>query len=295
MPLLRITSPSSSTALVLEVLQRSEAVDVSVVRGASVRTGGDLVLAEVPRGAVDAVLAALPSEQDAPGLFVAVEDSEALVSSVRPRRSDDEAVVWAQVVQDVHEAGRLSWVNVSLVVMAAAIAALGIIQDQLLLIVGAMALSPDYFPIADACLAVARRAWTRAVHAVGTLVFSLAAGAVGAWILTEALSHTVLAATGEPPSGQLTEFISSPDALSVVVALFAGVAGALAVTLPGSRGLVGVFVSITTIPAAANIGVALAAANWPQMFGASVQLLVNVASLLVAGTLTLSARRALGR
>ena len=57
------------------------------------------------------------------------------------------------------------------------------------------------------------------------------------------------------------------------------------------RGLVGVFVSITTIPAAANIGVALAARDRAQMVGASVQLVVNVVSLLVAGTITLELRR----
>jgi hypothetical protein len=54
---------------------------------------------------------------------------------------------------------------------------------------------------------------------------------------------------------------------------------------------VGVFVSITTVPAAANIGVALVAREWVEMRGAAIQLTTNVASLLVAGVLTLEARR----
>jgi uncharacterized hydrophobic protein (TIGR00271 family) len=93
---------------------------------------------------------------------------------------------------------------------------------------------------------------------------------------------------------ELTLFISKPDALSVVVALLAGIAGALALTLPDARGLVGVFVSITTIPAAANIGVALAARNGDEAWGAFVMLAINVLALVVAGTVTLGLRSRFG-
>jgi hypothetical protein len=51
--------------------------------------------------------------------------------------------------------------------------------------------------------------------------------------------------------------------------------------------VVGVLVSITTIPAAANIGVALANRDRADLAGAAVQLLVNVVSLILAGTLGL--------
>ncbi len=96
-------------------------------------------------------------------------------------------------------------------------------------------------------------------------------------------------------SKQLILFISHPDALSIVVAALAGVAGALAITLPDARGLVGVFVSVTTIPAAANIGVAFGAGDWHDMLGAAVQLLVNVTTVLIAGAITLEIRHRLRR
>jgi len=125
-------------------------------------------------------------------------------------------------------------------------------------------------------------------------VISFAAAIAGAWVLTEALGRAGIVSEATAPPQELTLFISRPDALSIVVALFAGVAGALAITLPDARGLVGVFVSITTIPAAANMGVALASSNWEELGGAAVQLLFNIASLLVAGTITLGIRRRLG-
>jgi uncharacterized hydrophobic protein (TIGR00271 family) len=289
-PLLRITCPGELTDRIVEVLRSdAHATELAVVPGASRLSGGDLVLAEIPRSAVDDFLALLPSPDHFEGVHVAVEQSEQL-RPASPNELGDEAVVWAEVVQEVHIAGRLSWINTLLIVTAACIAALGIIQDQLLLIVGAMALSPDYYPIADTCLSLVRRAWRHAAGGAVTLAASFGAAAVGAWVLSEFLAWTNLIAAASSTNPELTVFISQPDRLSVVVALFAGVAGALAITLPQTRGLVGVFVSITTIPAAANMGVAVAARDWGELEGATVQLVVNVVSLLVSGTVTLAVR-----
>jgi uncharacterized hydrophobic protein (TIGR00271 family) len=293
-PLLRITCPTEHTGTVVELLDGlGEATEVTVVPGGS-RTyeGGDVILAEVRRGFVDEVVLLLRDTGAEQVHHVTLQPSERLYP--RDHDADDEAVIWAQVVHDVHEEGRLSWINLLLIVVAAGIAAIGIIQDQLLLIVGAMALSPDYFPIVDLCLALVRRAGQAAAEAAGTLVACFAAAAVGAWVLVEALHAVdVITPDSEVPR-ELTLFISDPDLLSVVVALLAGIAGALALTLPDARGLVGVFVSITTIPAAANIGVAVAARDWSQAWGAFVMLTINVVALVVAGTVTLGLRSRFG-
>jgi len=294
MPLLRITCPTGHTDAIVSVLTTEAAAsEITVVPRASRLTDGDVVLAEVPRSSVDRILALLPHQGSLDGLHVAVEGSEVLYPRTGDDDPDDDAVVWAAVTQEIHDAGRLSWINVALIVIAAAIAAVGIIEDQLLLIVGAMALSPDYFPVADTCLSVVHRNWDRARHGLLTLVVSFAAAVAGSWALTEVLRVTGVVRADAVPSQQLTLFISEPNALSVVVAVLAGIAGALAITLPDARGLVGVFVSITTIPAAANMGVALAGRDHAELLGASVQLAVNVASLLVAGAATLEVRRRL--
>jgi len=295
MPLLRVTcSPDRTEHIVHLLLTEEGATELTVVAAGSRLTHGDLILADVPRATVDDILERIALVHAHPDLHIAVQQSERLVPPQDDDGADEESVIWAQVVQDVHETGRLSWINVSLMVVAACIAAIGIIQDQLLLIVGAMALSPDYFPVADACLSIVRRDWRRAKLAIGTLLVSFGVAIVGAWALTEVLGRTGIVSAATAPLQELTLFISRPDALSIVVALFAGVAGALAITLPDARGLVGVFVSITTIPAAANMGVALARSDWSELGGAAVQLLVNIISLLVAGTLTLGVRRRLG-
>jgi uncharacterized hydrophobic protein (TIGR00271 family) len=293
-PLLRITCPPGRTDAIVDALSTAaRARDVAVVPGASRTTGGDLILADVPRSSVDAVIDHLAATHPAE-VLVSVQAADPLYPLVgEAADADDDAVVWSQLSEELHDVGRLSWANTLLVVIAAAIAAVGIIQDQLLLIIGAVTMSPDYYPVADTCLAVVVRDRRRAMKGLRTLAVIFAASAVGGWAITELLERLHVISTDTVPSQQITLFISQPDALTVVVAVLAGIAGAIAVTLPGSRGLVGVFVSITTVPAAANVGVAVVARDWDEMSGAAIQLLVNVLSLLVAGTLTLEARRAI--
>jgi uncharacterized hydrophobic protein (TIGR00271 family) len=92
-------------------------------------------------------------------------------------------------------------------------------------------------------------------------------------------------------SQPLTNFISHPDQFSVIVALLAGVAGMLSLTSAKSGALVGVLVSVTTIPAAANIGTAAAYSDWTEVEGAAIQLGVNLVCITAAGLTTLYIQR----
>lgn len=289
MPLLRIVCPATRTDHIVRLLEANVAATGIAVVPAARPGGGDLVLAEVPRSHIDPLLMSVDRHAPA-GVHLAVQPSEQLLPP-SPPSADDYAVVWAEVVHDIHASGRLSWVNLLLIVIASAIAAIGISEGQLLLIVGAMALSPDYLPIANTYLALSRRAWRAAAGGGLTLLVCFTAAATAAWLLAEVLAAAgALTSSRADPLRELTLFIAHPNGLSVVVALLAGVAGALAITLPGARGLVGVFVSVTTIPAAANIGVAVVNRDPAELAGATVQLLVNVAGLLIAGAVTLVLR-----
>jgi hypothetical protein len=76
-----------------------------------------------------------------------------------------------------------------------------------------------------------------------------------------------------------------------VVAFVAGAAGIIALGRAKSGAVVGVLVSITTIPAASNVGVALAMGNASEAGKSLVILLVDLAGLLVGGVLTLLGTR----
>jgi uncharacterized hydrophobic protein (TIGR00271 family) len=89
---------------------------------------------------------------------------------------------------------------------------------------------------------------------------------------------------GERPN---TGFVYAPDAFSFVVALLAGIAGTLSLTSAKSGALVGVAISVTTVPAAANAAVALSYGDTGQTAGSAYQLLLNLAGIVLAGTATL--------
>ena len=85
--------------------------------------------------------------------------------------------------------------------------------------------------------------------------------------------------------------ISNPDFFSFFVAFIAGVAGVLSLTTAKSGALAGVLISVTTIPAAANIGVAAAYEDWSAWRGSMEQLAINLGAICVAGIITLVVQR----
>jgi uncharacterized hydrophobic protein (TIGR00271 family) len=94
----------------------------------------------------------------------------------------------------------------------------------------------------------------------------------------------------------VSDLIDSPNAFSVIVAVLAGIVGVLSLTEARASTLIGVFISVTTIPAAADTGLSLAFEDWGEARGAFFQLLVNVVILIVVGAIGLAVlRRIWGR
>jgi uncharacterized hydrophobic protein (TIGR00271 family) len=89
----------------------------------------------------------------------------------------------------------------------------------------------------------------------------------------------------------LTDFISHPDAFSFIVAFLAAIAGMLSLTSSKSGALIGVLISVTTVPAAGNAAVAIAFGELGAAGGSALQLALNLAGIIVAGTLTLLVQR----
>ena len=88
--------------------------------------------------------------------------------------------------------------------------------------------------------------------------------------------------------------MTSVNATTAGVAAAAGVAGMLALETRASAG-VGVAISVTTIPAAAYLGVAAGVGELDKVPGALAVLAVNVVMISVGGAGTLLTRRRLTR
>lgn len=199
-----------------------------------------------------------------------------------------DALVWEQVEARAREESRPTVSFFVFMAIAAMIATAGIFLDSPILIVGAMVIGPEYGPIAAICVNGARGRGADAARALATVLAGLGVAAVAAFAATELSRFADLTPEGFVLTDrELTAFIAHPDAMAAVIAVLAGVVGMLTLTEARSGTLVGVLVSVTTIPAAANIGAAAAYQRWDQLVGAAAQLGINVAGLIVAGAVTL--------
>ncbi|HEX3590532.1 MAG TPA: DUF389 domain-containing protein [Pseudonocardiaceae bacterium] len=82
---------------------------------------------------------------------------------------------------------------------------------------------------------------------------------------------------------------------SVIVAVLAGIVGVVSLTEARVNALIGVFISITTIPAAASLGVSMAYRSWGEAGASGLQLLVNVGLLIAVGAAGLATQRRIWR
>jgi uncharacterized hydrophobic protein (TIGR00271 family) len=179
--------------------------------------------------------------------------------------------------------------------MAAAgvIAGFGVIYQNVVLVVGAMAISPDTLPITAAATAIVLRRWRLAGRAVVALVSGLATACVIAALMTRLLNAVDLLPSGfAVGKGGFLEGLSTVNISTPIVAFVAGVAGILALETRASSA-VGVAISVTTIPASAYLGVAAGVSEASKAGGALLVLGVNIVMLLTGGCLTLLAQRKL--
>ena len=196
---------------------------------------------------------------------------------------------WVEVMGEARAHSRPLGRYLALMSVAAVIAALGVIRDNPLLIVGAMAVSPDLLPVCALCVAIVGRRWPLARRAAVTLVLGLGlVAAIGCGL--SALLDATAAFNGQlhlEAAGLNT--VGSVDYSTVLVALAAGVAAILSFETRAAAA-VGVAISVTTIPASALAGVALGLGELHTAGGAALVLAVNVVLLVVSGTLTLAAQ-----
>ena len=219
-------------------------------------------------------------------------------ASIRPldwhhheRSQDSDAHVWAEVVGRADENSQLAVAYLIFMIAAGVIAGIGVLTGSSVLVVGAMAISPDLLPISAAAIGLADHRWHLAGRAGRALAIGLITGAAAACAATAIVrifgrvpDDLVLADTVLGPS--LTEL--GPG--SILVAIAAGVAGMLAFERAAGA-VVGVAISVTTIPAAAYVGDAIALGRTTPMWGALVVLCVNVIVIVAASTATLSLQR----
>lgn len=203
-----------------------------------------------------------------------------------------DAVVWAEVIERAYAETQLSWMFLTFMVLATLLAAIAVITDSVVLVIGAMVLGPEFVAVAALGLALVKRRPRLLGQAVRALVIGFGLSIVVTFGAVE-LMQAVGLVTGDQmatPRGA-TEFIATPNAWSLIVAFLAGIAGVLSLTAERGGALVGVFISVTTIPASGFMAVAAAFGQWGYVAGSAEQLVLNITGMALAGWLTLAVQQ----
>lgn len=298
---LRITGPAASMVEAVRLLEADPAVTNLVhLPGAALRPAGDLVLADVVREAANDVIEQLQALDLHRVGSIHVDPVHTWMSQSgfdaerRTPGSSADSVVWADVTQRSYDESELNWTFLSFMTLATLLATIAIVLDSQILVIGAMVLGPEFVAIAALGLALVRRRFALLAVALRSLVvgftvsIGLAALAAFAarglgWITLEDL-------TGPRPD---TAFIYTPDKWSFIVAIIAAAAGVLSLTSSKVGGLSGVFISVTTIPAAGNVALGLAFGAPEEIWGSLLQLVLNILGMALAGWLTLALQQAI--
>lgn len=299
MLLLRIVAPSDLAPRLLAYLEGLDVVsDIVHIAGAGRRPAGDLVQCLVALEAASVVVAALRDLGIADRGSITLDRLDATVSwaarlaGERAAGAAADAVVWEEVEGRAEAMSVMSGSFLVYMMAATIIAAVAILTDSVVLLVGAMVVGPEFGPLAGLCVGVVQRrrelARTAAVSLIVGFTLAVVAAFVAAWAFRAGgVAPDELSAQLHPA----TLFISRPDAFSVVIALVSGVVGIMSLTTASSGTLIGVLISVTTVPAAANLGVAAAYRNLDEAQGAALQLGVNLAVMIFAALATLQIQR----
>jgi len=199
---------------------------------------------------------------------------------------------WVEVMGQARANSRPLARYLALINVAAVIAALGVIVSSGILIVGAMAVSPDLLPICATCVGLVAGRRQLAGRAFATLIIGMVSVVVTAMVLSALLKWAALLPDGFQVEQSSLHTLAHLDYSTVLVAAAAGIAAMLSFE-SGAAAAVGVAISVTTIPASAYLGVALGAGGIGNAGGALVVLAVNIALLITTGSLTLLVQRAL--
>ncbi len=299
---LRIVVAAGKVVRTRKLLEASSSVSNLVCLPGAVRhPDGDLLFCDVTSKDASSVIASLRDLDVPVGGSIAIEPIHSLISegamATESSASSSDTVVWEEV--DTRTAGMtaLSAQFLALMVLAMLIAMAGILQASAILIVGAMIVGPDFGPVAGVCVATVERRGGPAARSLATLIGGFAFGIVGSGLTALALRHlgafpSQLIETPQHLPQAVSVVVGTPGFFTFFVAFVAGIAGMLSLSTAKFGVLIGVLVSVTTIPAAANVALAAAYARWPIAAGSAAQLGANILTLLAAGTLTLTVQRA---
>src|SRR6266511_3077525 len=273
---IRAVSPADVTARLVQSLERNAGVlNLVVLKGVARRPDGDSVQFDVITAEANRVLDELHDLELARRGSIVIENVDASISDLAARAESREprkasfSPIWEEAEARIRARGvyPASWFV--LMVIAGLIGAVGILTNSQILIVGAMVVGPEYGAMINVAFGIDTRDAVTIRRGLSALLF----GFLFAIVATLLFGLVIHALDLQPP------------------AFATGIVGVVSLTEARANALIGVFISVTTIPAAADLGLSIAFGEWSEAGGALLQLVLNVVILIVVGAAGLRVQR----
>lgn len=289
MRLVQITVPPGERDTVLGVLEEYD-IDYVLTDETGSRRYTAIVYFPLPTEAVQDVLDALRDAGLSEDAYTVVLAAETVVSRrfEKLRKEYEENSTQEQVARAELKTTAEGLVSslptyVILTVVSAVIATVGLLLDSPAVVVGSMVIAPLIGPAMSASVGTVVDDAKLVNRGIKLQVLGLVLAVAAAAMFALVVRWASLVPPGLDPTtiGQVQARLS-PDFLSLVVALGAGVAGAMSLTAGVSSALVGVMIAVALIPPAATMGIGIAYGLPVVALSSGVLTLVNVLSINLA-------------
>ena len=300
----RVVSPPGSTDHLVERLSVDRGVrNLVVMRGAARRPDGDAVQFDLLTRFANPVLEEVRAQLGDRGSVV-IENIDAAASGPEDQegaagsatRDGEAPPVWEMVESRIRAGGAYPVSFYALLIIAGLIGAVGILTNSQILVVAAMVVGPEYGAIMATALGIDKGDRGAVRHGLAALTAGFALA-----VVTTLIFGLLIRWSGQAPRlydagvRPVSDLINSPNVFSVIVAVLAGIVGVVSLTESRANALIGVFISVTTIPAASDMGLSAAYGSWREARGSTFQLLLNVVLLIAVGAVGLRLQRSFWR
>lgn len=181
-----------------------------------------------------------------------------------------------ELQEDMEAGSRLNFDFVIMVVLAALVAGIGLIESNVAVIIGAMVIAPLLGP--NLALAFGTTLGDRDM--ILTAIKTNAAG-LGLTILISFIAGLLIPVEAITASSELMDR-TGVNFAGIVLALASGAAAVLSITAGASSALVGVMVAVALMPPAVTLGLTMGEFRFDLAYGATLLLAANIVSVNLA-------------
>jgi uncharacterized hydrophobic protein (TIGR00341 family) len=291
--LVQVTIPAGKREGILETLDDQE-LDYVVTDEVSGREYTAVAYVPLPTNAVEEVLETLREagiERDA---YTVVLNAETVVSerfeALEERyaeEKDEDRIAREELEARAEDLAPSAPSYAIMTVVSVVIATAGLLLDSPSVVVGSMVIAPLIGPAMATTVGTVldeRDLFVRGLK-LQVLGFALAIVTAAAFATLVRYVHLVPPGIDVLAIGEISERLA-PDFLSLVIALGAGVAGALSLRSGVSASLVGVMIAVALVPPAAAVGVGIAWGEPALVVGSGILVAVNAISINLAALAT---------